>query len=162
MKYIIPFNLQRKFLSPHLAHPARSLTFPDILLCFVTLSVQIAASKKSNPAIVLLFPPNCFPYPLFLDQVAKVKMSLWPNYLLCLTWLRLLTHRGHTSCTENRSLITKCTTCNYFFIPFCASSFNCTFSSPAWLSSQIFGIQRTAWQKRKTEKKEKPGTQSKK
>ena len=123
------------------------------MFCY-TLSANCCI-KKSNPAIVLLFPPNCFPYPLFLDQVAKVKMSLWPNYLLCLTWLRLLTHRGHTSCTENRSLIRKCTTCNYFFIPFCASSFNCTFSSPAWLSSQIFGIQRTAWQKRKTEKNRK-------
>ena len=27
-----------------------------------------------------------------------------------------------------------------------------TFSSPAWFSSQMFGIQRTAWQKRKTKK----------
>ena len=60
-KYINLFDLQ-----------SQSRAFSDILLCFVTLSVQIAAAEKAT--IVLVFPPipHCLPYPLFLDQAAEV------------------------------------------------------------------------------------------
>ena len=60
-KYIILFDLQ-----------SQSPAFSDILLCFVTLSVQIAAAEQAT--VVLGFPhiPHCLSYPLFLDQAVEV------------------------------------------------------------------------------------------